>query len=74
MLFAGSLIPYTKYVIYFFNIALHAPGLRDIFSPGKALSPDDQKLYDFMKLNPLAMPFVWFTWGFWALCLAWMKV
>jgi len=27
-----------------------------------------------MKLNPLAVPMVWNTWGLWALSLAWMKM
>lgn len=65
---------YTQYIIYFINAAIHIPGCRDIFAPGKALSPDDEKLFNFMKLNPLATPFIWNTWGFWALCLAWMEI
>jgi len=44
VLFAGTLIPYTQYVVYFINIAIHIPGMRDIFAPGKPLSPDDEKL------------------------------
>jgi len=110
-LFAGTLIPYTQYVVYFINIAIHIPGCRDIFAPGKPLSPDDEKLcahtarpatrepcpkvpcepfaptdralalccasrgaVNFMRTIPLAVPMLWNTWGFWALCLAWMKM
>ena len=74
VLFAGTPIPYTKWVVTFFNLGIHVPGMRDIFAPGKALSPDDEKLYNFMKTNPIAMPFLWNIWGLWALCLAWMKI
>jgi hypothetical protein len=74
VMWAGSMIPYTKFVVYFINLAIHIPGCRDIFKPGYALSPDDAKLFAYMDLNPKAVPMIWNTWGLWAICLAWMKM
>ena len=54
VLFAGSLLPYTQYVIMFTSGFMCIPTGRDFFAPGYQLMPGDDKLLPAMMSNPFA--------------------
>ena len=64
VLFAGTLLPYTQYVIYFTAGFLCIPTGRDFLVPGYPLLPGDEKLFTAMTgEHPSKATFMWKVFG-----------
>jgi len=64
VLFAGSLLPYTQYVIYFTSCFMLIPTGRDIVAVGYPLLPGDDKLLPaFCNGDPNGCAFMWKVFG-----------
>ena len=64
VLFAGSLLPYTQYIIGFTASFMLIPTGRDIFAVGYPLLPGDDKLLPaFCNGDPNGASFMWKVFG-----------
>ena len=63
VLFAGTLLPYTQYVIMFTAGFMFIPTGRDVIAPAYNLLPGDEKLMPAMSAKPGASEFVWRVFG-----------
>jgi len=64
VLFAGSLLPYTQYILYFVPGFMCIPTGRDLLAPGYPLMPGDDKLFPAMTgEDPRKGSFMWRVFG-----------
>lgn len=64
VLFAGSLLPYTQYILYFTSGFMYIPTGRDFIAPGYPIMPGDDKLFPAMTgEHPSKGTFMWKVFG-----------
>ena len=64
VLFAGTLLPYTQYIIYFTSCFMFIPTGRDLVAVGYPLLPGDDKLLPaFCNGDPMGAAFMWKVFG-----------